>query len=262
MIERDERTYLLSPGVVAFVEDDTFDPASATRPRPAMSSSTSRNRSSRCLNTFLSSPGYAALAVDGSPLPALLAALSLAACVLVPAASGATAARPPLVWLKGEGNFTKSHRHPESIDKIVVHVTEGAFWGSVRWLQSPRAHASSHYIVARNGRIVQLVHLSDIAWHAGNWKVNSHSVGIEHEGYTYGPEGFTDAQYHVFGPPRSLDRAPLADADRPEAHHRPRRSAGARRRPRRLVAPHRPRPALELAAATSGSCAATQASRS
>jgi hypothetical protein len=98
--------------------------------------------------------------------------------------------------LKGEGNYTKSHRGPESIDKIVVHVTEGAFWGSVRWLQSPRAHASSHYIVARNGTIVQLVHLSDIAWHAGNWKVNAHSVGIEHEGFTYGPGGFTYAQYH------------------------------------------------------------------
>ena len=74
-----------------------------------------------------------------------------------------------------------------------------------------------------------------------------HSVGIEHEGYTYGPEGFTDAQYRVVGPPRSLDRAPLADADRPEAHHRPRAGAGARRRPRRLVAPHRSGPALELA---------------
>ena len=124
-----------------------------------------------------------------------LAAAVAASSFLVPAADGAVAARPPLVWLKGEGNFTKSHRHPESIDRIVVHVTEGAFWGSVRWLQSPRAHASSHYIVARNGRIVQLVHLSDIAWHAGNWKVNSHSVGIEHEGYTHGSEGFTAAQY-------------------------------------------------------------------
>ena len=38
-------------------------------------------------------------------------------------------ARPPVVWLKGEGNFTKSHRGAESIDRIVVHVTEGAFWG-------------------------------------------------------------------------------------------------------------------------------------
>jgi hypothetical protein len=125
----------------------------------------------------------------------ILAAVFAVSYLLVPAADAA-GARPPLVWLKGEGNFTKSHRGPESIDKIVIHVTEGAFWGSVRWLQSPRAHASSHYIVARNGKIVQLVHLSDIAWHAGNWKVNTHSVGIEHEGFTYGPGGFTNAQYH------------------------------------------------------------------
>ena len=126
----------------------------------------------------------------------VLAAAFAASYVLVPAA-GAAAVRPPVVWLKGEGNFTKSHRPPESIDKIVVHVTEGAFWGSVRWLQSPRAHASSHYVVGRNGKIVQLVHLSDIAWHAGNWKVNSRSVGIEHEGLTYAPGGFTNAQYHA-----------------------------------------------------------------
>lgn len=126
-----------------------------------------------------------------------LAAATAASYVLVPAANAAPEARPPVVWLKGEGNFTKAHRPLESIDKIVVHVTEGTFWGSVRWLTSPRAHASSHYVVSRRGKTVQLVHLSDIAWHAGNWKVNTHSVGIEHEGFTYGPGGFTNAQYHA-----------------------------------------------------------------
>jgi hypothetical protein len=126
-----------------------------------------------------------------------LAAAAAVACFLVPAAGAAPGARPPVTWLKGEGNFTKSHRSPESIDKLVVHVTEGAFWGSVRWLQSPRAHASSHYVVSRRGKIVQLVHLSDVAWHAGNWNVNTQSVGIEHEGFTYGPGGFTYAQYHA-----------------------------------------------------------------
>lgn len=125
-----------------------------------------------------------------------LAAAIAAACSIVPAADAA-GARPPVVWLRGEGNYTKSHRQIGSIDKIVIHVSEGAFWGTVRWLQSPRAHASSHYIVSRNGKIVQLVHLSDIAWHAGNWKVNTQSVGIEHEGFTYGPGGFTNAQYHA-----------------------------------------------------------------
>ena len=45
---------------------------------------------------------------------------------------------------------------------------------------------------------------------------------------------------------RRLDRAARADADRPEAPDRTRRRAGRPRRPRRLVPPHRPRPALEL----------------
>jgi hypothetical protein len=127
----------------------------------------------------------------------ILAAAIAASCFLVPAAGAGPSARPPVVWLKGEGNFTKSHRPPRAIAKIVVHVTEGAFWGSVQWLKNPRAHASSHYVIARNGKIVQLVHLSDIAWHAGNWRMNVRSVGIEHEGFTYGPGGFTDAQYRA-----------------------------------------------------------------
>ncbi len=124
-----------------------------------------------------------------------LAVAAVAATSLSGPAAAAEAARPPVTWLKGEGNFTKAHRSPTSLRSIVVHVTEGAFWGSVQWLQNPRAHASSHFIVARSGRIVQLVHVSDIAWHAGNWKVNVGSVGIEHEGFTYGPEGFTAGQY-------------------------------------------------------------------
>ncbi|MDQ3067395.1 MAG: N-acetylmuramoyl-L-alanine amidase [Actinomycetota bacterium] len=127
----------------------------------------------------------------------VFAAALAATFFLVPAADAAVGARPPVVWLKGEGNFSKAHRSTESLDKIVVHVTEGAFWGSVQWLKSPRAHASSHYVVSRRGKIVQLVHLSDIAWHAGNWSVNTQSVGIEHEGFTYGPSGFTNAQYHA-----------------------------------------------------------------
>ncbi|MEX2210154.1 MAG: N-acetylmuramoyl-L-alanine amidase [Gaiellaceae bacterium] len=104
---------------------------------------------------------------------------------------------PPVAWLKGEGNYTKAHRSPTSIRYLVVHVTEGPFWPSVRWLKSEHSHASSHYIVGRRGRIVQLVHNSDIAWHAGNWNVNQASIGIEHEGLVDDPAGFTDAQYRA-----------------------------------------------------------------
>ena len=54
----------------------------------------------------------------------VLAAAVAASCLLVPAADADVGARPPVVWLKGEGNFTKSHRPVASIDKVVVHVTE------------------------------------------------------------------------------------------------------------------------------------------
>lgn len=125
----------------------------------------------------------------------LLLTCALVALAAAARADAASVRRPPVVWLKGEGNFTKAHRAPSSIDCVVVHVTEGTFWGSVRWLKSERSHASSHYVVSRRGRIVQLVHQSDIAWHAGNWRVNADSVGIEHEGITADPVGFTDRQY-------------------------------------------------------------------
>jgi hypothetical protein len=127
----------------------------------------------------------------------VLAAAVTAAFLVVPATGAAAPTRPPVLWLRGEGNFTKSHRPPRAIDKVVIHVTEGGFLGSVSWLKNPHAHASSHFVVARDGRIIQLVHLSDIAWHAGNWRVNSESVGVEHEGFTYDPAGFTPAQYRA-----------------------------------------------------------------
>ncbi len=128
----------------------------------------------------------------------IVLAAAVAACsVLAPHAGATAGARPPVTWLKGTGNFTQAHRPVHSIDRVVVHVTEGSFWGSVQWLRNPRAHASSHYVVSRGGRIVQLVHLSDIAWHAGHWGTNEQSVGVEHEGFTYGPHGFTDRQYQA-----------------------------------------------------------------
>jgi hypothetical protein len=125
----------------------------------------------------------------------LVCALALAAGCAPAASAASEVRRPAITWLRGEGNFTKSHRRPSSIDCIVIHATEGSFWGSVRWLRNQHAHASSHFVVSRSGRIVQLVHLSDIAWHAGNWRVNAESVGIEHEGWTGDPAGFTPAQY-------------------------------------------------------------------
>ena len=53
----------------------------------------------------------------------VLAATVAASCLVVPVADAAVGARPPVVWLRGEGNFTPAHRSVQSIDRIVVHVT-------------------------------------------------------------------------------------------------------------------------------------------
>jgi N-acetyl-anhydromuramyl-L-alanine amidase AmpD len=110
-------------------------------------------------------------------------------------ATAAQAAGLEVLWLRS-GNHTSSARGIKSVDRIVIHVTEGSFWGSVRWLRNHRSHGSSHYVISRGGDIVQLVSTSDVAWHAGNRWVNLHSIGIEHEGFTR-RGGFTQAQYEA-----------------------------------------------------------------
>ena len=122
-------------------------------------------------------------------------------CVLAgaPAAHAADIVkRPALTWIRGSGSYTPASRTPQGhqITTIVIHVTDGgSMLGNVWWLSGGHSHASAHYVIARDGEIVQLVHLSDIAWHAGNWKVNCHSIGIEHVGDTYDPAGFTPEEY-------------------------------------------------------------------
>jgi hypothetical protein len=118
-----------------------------------------------------------------------------AAAILAPVAHAADVTRPPVTWVRGEGSYTKASRTPQAIECIVVHVTEGGFDGSVHVLTGGRSHASAHYVVNRDGRIMQLVHQSDIAWHAGNARINKESVGIEHVGLTYDPAGFPRAEY-------------------------------------------------------------------
>ena len=106
--------------------------------------------------------------------------------------------RPAVTWIRGNGSFTKASRGKKQIHTIVIHATDGgSLLGNVWWLSGGHSHASAHYVVSRDGSIVQLVHLSDIAWHAGNWQTNVHSIGIEHVGETYDPTGFTKAEYEA-----------------------------------------------------------------
>ena len=61
---------------------------------------------------------------------------------------------------------------PANIKKtaVVLHFTLGAYNGAVSWLMNPNRpnRSSANFMIGRNeGEAVQLVKLTDIAWHAG-----------------------------------------------------------------------------------------------
>jgi hypothetical protein len=88
------------------------------------------------------------------------------------------------VWRPAyRGNYTNANRGAAKIDFIVIHIAQGSYSGTINWFKDPRANVSAHYVVARGGRVAQCVHNEDIAWHAGNWKYNAKSIGIEHAGF-------------------------------------------------------------------------------
>ncbi|NUT40875.1 MAG: N-acetylmuramoyl-L-alanine amidase, partial [Thermoactinospora sp.] len=83
-----------------------------------------------------------------------------------------------------------------SVDYIVIHDTEGTYQGIPSMVRNPK-YVSWHYTIrSRDGHVAQHVPTKDIAWHAGNWDVNSRSIGIEHEGYlAKGGTWYTEAMY-------------------------------------------------------------------
>jgi N-acetyl-anhydromuramyl-L-alanine amidase AmpD len=93
-------------------------------------------------------------------------------------------------------NYTAG-RGGSAVNTIVIHDMEGSYSGSIGWFQNPNAHASAHYCIrSSDGEITQMVHDGDTAWHAGNWDVNVHAVGIEHEGFAHtGSQWYTEAMY-------------------------------------------------------------------
>lgn len=95
------------------------------------------------------------------------------------------------------GNYTAANRpYSHRINKIVIHVAQGSWSGTLDWFRNPRSGVSAHYTVSsRYGAVGQSVRERNIAYHAGNWPVNQTSVGIEHEGYFNNPSYFTDAMY-------------------------------------------------------------------
>ncbi|HJQ09021.1 MAG TPA: N-acetylmuramoyl-L-alanine amidase [Candidatus Saccharimonadales bacterium] len=96
------------------------------------------------------------------------------------------------------GNYDLSNRERDlDIKYIVIHDTEGSYQSAIDWYQDPRSYVSVQYTIrSSDGEVTQSVKNDDIAWQAGNWYVNTHSIGIEHEGFAAeGAAWYTEAMY-------------------------------------------------------------------
>ncbi|MFH8222844.1 N-acetylmuramoyl-L-alanine amidase [Streptomyces sp. NPDC018057] len=93
-------------------------------------------------------------------------------------------------------NYRRADRPDDyTVDRVVVHVTQGSYASAVKAFEDPGHQAAAHYIVRADGRVTQMIRELDVAFHAGNREYNERSVGIEHEGFVEKAASFTDAMY-------------------------------------------------------------------
>ena len=100
-------------------------------------------------------------------------------------------------------NYSKKLRKPHEIKFIIIHYTGmQSKRVSIRRLTSKKHKVSCHFLIDREGQIIQMVDLNKIAWHAGKskWKkyinLNRNSIGIElvNRGHRYGYQSFSKIQ--------------------------------------------------------------------
>ena len=117
------------------------------------------------------------------------------ACQFLPAAYAQNSASP-----YDYGNYDLADRPDDglAIRYVVVHDTEEAYDPTLAEFQDSHSYVSAHYVIrSADGFVTQMVPTQDVAWQAGNWYVNTHSVGIENEGFALDlPNWFTPRLYH------------------------------------------------------------------
>ncbi|MFF8901262.1 N-acetylmuramoyl-L-alanine amidase [Streptomyces lydicus] len=97
------------------------------------------------------------------------------------------------------GNHDKAERpRDQKVNVIVIHDTEGSWDVTLKLIKDPKYVSWNYTIRSSDGLIAQHVPTKDVAWHAGNWYINSHSIGIEHEGFLAAPDAwYTEAMYRA-----------------------------------------------------------------
>lgn len=116
-------------------------------------------------------------------------------CVYVPAAYQQVDPNDPVNY----GNYDVANRPVDmAINSVVIHETEGTLQEVLDAFRDPTFYVSAHYVIDKDGTIYQMVPTKDVAWQAGNWWFNMHSIGIEHVGHAAtGSTDFTPAMYNA-----------------------------------------------------------------
>ncbi len=96
------------------------------------------------------------------------------------------------------GNHDIANRPQDklTIDYVVIHDTEGTYPRAIELVTDP-TYLGWHYTInSANGHVAQHVNPKNVGFHAGNWYVNMHSVGIEHTGFAAtGATWYTESMY-------------------------------------------------------------------
>jgi hypothetical protein len=94
------------------------------------------------------------------------------------------------------GNHDLGNRpQAQQIEYIIIHDTETSYENTLRLVQNPNYVSWQYTLRSADGHIAQHVLAKDVAWQAGNWYVNSKSIGLEHEGFAAQGTWYTEAMY-------------------------------------------------------------------
>lgn len=100
-----------------------------------------------------------------------------------------------LVTPKPTPNFRTGRRSP--VRGICLHCTEGTAESAISWFGSPKSEVSAHYMVQKDGVVIQFVDEANEAWAQGRvdhptaqivadhpgLNPNAYLISIEHEGF-------------------------------------------------------------------------------
>ncbi|MFE3162775.1 N-acetylmuramoyl-L-alanine amidase [Streptomyces sp. NPDC059224] len=140
------------------------------------------------------------LAADSDVTPATgqLASLGLKAAADTATECPATVACTFVPAAPSNGQVSDRPANGIRIDSIVIHDTETSYDTAVNLFQQPGGSAAHYVMRSSDGAVTQMVPTKDLAFHAGNYSTNMHSIGIEHEGYAaHGATWYTEAQYEA-----------------------------------------------------------------